>query len=127
MTWDSKYTGGCLKPFEQKGGRSGEARSVVGTKAGRNFRSMKERAEDSAGLTVSVNTSRSNDTLLLARNPEWIKGGERQKWSGVWTRTLSWDVLCRVCPSENVPISRLGQGSRQGRGCSRRGRTRRGS
>ena len=27
MTWDSKYTGGCLQPFEQKGAASGQVRS----------------------------------------------------------------------------------------------------
>eukprot|EP01052_Picozoa_sp_SAG31_P072404 SAG31_NODE_31378_length_369_cov_0.488889_1_plen_70_part_10 len=54
MTWDSKYTGSCLKPFEQKGGKRGQARSLVGSKAGKSFRKTMERERDSAGLDVTV-------------------------------------------------------------------------
>jgi Ca2+-binding EF-hand superfamily protein len=85
MTWDSKFTGGCLKPFDQPG-QEGVARSLVGTKAGKQFRTLAERTSNPASLGVDLDTSRSNDTLNLTRNTEWIKGGERQKWSGFASR-----------------------------------------
>lgn len=83
MTWDSHRIQDGLQPFD---GRDGLPRSLAGAKGGPAVRSVFEQAERPHNSIQDLTTARSNDTLDLDRGPEWIKGGERQKFSGYESR-----------------------------------------
>ena len=83
MTWDSHMIRDGLQPFD---GKDGLPRSVAGAKAGASIRSVREQAERPHNPIETLVTARSNDTLDLERGPEWLKGGERQQFSGYESR-----------------------------------------
>ena len=83
MTWDSHRIRDGLQPFD---GKDGLPRSVAGGKGGASIRSLHEQDERPHNPIQTLVTARSNDTLDLDRGPEWVKGGERQQFSGYESR-----------------------------------------
>ena len=84
MTWESNRIKDGLQPFENKAGTA--ARSVVGNKGGPSVRTEQEKADRPHNPKQSMMTQRSNDTVDLEREPTWLKGGERMRFSGYQSR-----------------------------------------